>query len=70
MLRVPVQCAEKEKNEVSFRELPSWVLARVWECSLTWSVLEWKFPVVPEIALELLMTENFPNYYIKIIMKY
>lgn len=40
-------------------------MARVWECSLTWPVLEWKFPVVPEIALELLMTENFLNYYVK-----
>lgn len=63
MLRVPGQCSEKEKSEVSFRELSSWVVARVWVFTYM-ACIRLEVSSCTEIALELL-TENFLNYYIK-----
>lgn len=46
----------RRKSEVTFRETPTWVLARVWESSLTRPLLKWKLPVAIDIALGLLVT--------------
>ena len=65
MLSGPGQFAENETNEVNFREIPSHVLSKVcmyftYKVRYTNSSTEIpEFPIAPEIALELLMAENF-----------
>ncbi|XP_044914573.1 elongin-C-like [Felis catus] len=61
----PGHFAENETNEVHFREIPSHVLSKVcmyftYKFRYTNSFTEIpEFPIAPEIALELLMAENF-----------
>ncbi|XP_030170489.1 elongin-C-like isoform X1 [Lynx canadensis] len=61
----PGHFAENETNEVNFREIPSHVLSKVcmyftYKVRYTNSFTEIpEFPIAPEIALELLMAENF-----------
>ncbi|XP_036597537.1 elongin-C-like [Trichosurus vulpecula] len=65
MLSVLGQFAENETNEVNFREIPSHVLSKVcmyfsYKVHYSNSSTEIpEFPIVPEIALELLMAANF-----------
>lgn len=65
MLSGPGQFAENETNEVTFREIPSHVLAKVcqyfiYKVRYTNSSTEIpEFHITPEIALELLMAANF-----------
>eukprot|EP00094_Tigriopus_californicus_P000589 TCALIF_00571-PA protein Name:"Similar to Tceb1 Transcription elongation factor B polypeptide 1 (Rattus norvegicus)" AED:0.21 eAED:0.21 QI:0/0/0.5/0.5/0/0/2/171/133 len=65
MLSGPGQFSENETNEVNFREIPSHVLQKVcmyftYKVRYTNSSTEIpEFPILPEIALELLMAANF-----------
>ncbi|KAL0604134.1 Elongin-C [Plecturocebus cupreus] len=71
MLSGPGQFPENETNEVNFREMPSYVLSKAcmyftYNIHYTSSSTEIsKFPVTPEIALELLVAENFLDCKIK-----
>ncbi|XP_006885443.1 PREDICTED: transcription elongation factor B polypeptide 1-like [Elephantulus edwardii] len=67
MLSGSDQFAENETSEVNFREIPSHVLSKVcvyftYKVRYTNSSTEIpKFPITPEIALELLMAANFSD---------
>ncbi|XP_037595214.1 elongin-C-like [Cebus imitator] len=71
MLSGPGQFAENETNEVNFRGIPSHVLSKVcmyftYNVRYTNSATEIsKFPVTPEISLELLVAANFLDCKIK-----